>query len=155
MLSNRGSDYSLLLPITDPVQWYFYWPIKSWLLFDYLIFRKYWPLGLTRLHAWGDTKMKQPKQLKTLHFIWNIIQLVQIMVKYANTKFTWIQSVMGSYQILYAIAQNRGRTSLRLYIFLTFFILISKIQATWFWIIPWMAGFTGNTFIIWSEKFYL
>ena len=32
------------------------------------------------------------------------IWLVEIMTHYANTKFIWTQTVMGGYQILYAIA---------------------------------------------------
>ena len=40
------------------------------------------------------------------------IWLVEIMTHYANTKFIWTQTVMGGYQILYAIAKIEVRLSI-------------------------------------------
>ena len=99
-LSHRGSENSPLLIVFSAN-----YIDQSTLTFIHLkVFRKLWPFDLSRLRARGDTKTYLSPSSKIEHCVMS----GRIMMQYANykvhTKFTWTRSVMGSYQISYAIA---------------------------------------------------
>ena len=78
-----------------------FWINQFKIVFCSCLSKGYWIL----LSTVSTSRSTSAISLNILHFIWNTLSdWSKVWRNKVHTKFTWTRSVMGSYQILYAIA---------------------------------------------------